>query len=67
MLDTKSDPHIALLQIISTLLGLVLPNPAKLLFNHTIRGIMPTINRPVIDTKWWWTLQGISQKTNEKW
>ena len=43
---TKSDPHIALLQIRSTPLGPGLPSPATLLFNHPIRSIMPTINRP---------------------
>ena len=47
--DTKSDPHIALLQIRSTPLGLGLPSPTTLLFNHPIRGIMPIINRPPID------------------
>ena len=38
--DTKSNPHIALLQIRSTTLGPELPGPATLLFNHPIRGIM---------------------------
>ena len=46
-LDTKSDPHIALLQIRSAPLG---PGQshAILLFNDPIRGIMPIINRPLI-------------------
>ena len=44
--DTKSDPHTVLLQIRSTPLGPGLPSPATLLFNHTIKGIMSTINRP---------------------
>ena len=47
-LDTKSDSHIALLQMISTSLGPGLPSPAMLLFNHPIRGIMSVINRPPI-------------------
>ena len=47
-LDAKSDPHIALLQIISRPLGLGLPSPATLLFNHPVRGIMPIINGPPI-------------------
>ena len=46
--DTKSDPHIALFWIRSTPLGLGLPSPTTLLFNHPIRGIMPIINRPLI-------------------
>ena len=46
--DTKSDPHIALLQIRSTPLGLGLPSPATLLFNHPIRGIMAIIYRPLV-------------------
>ena len=46
--DTKSDPHIALLQIRSTPLGPRLPSPTRLLFNHPIRGIMPSINRSLI-------------------
>ena len=47
-IDTKSDPHIAFLQIRLTPLGTGLPSPATLLFNHPIRGIMPKINRPPI-------------------
>ena len=43
---TKSDPHTALLQIRLTLLWPGLPSPATLLFNHPIRGLMLTINRP---------------------
>ena len=39
--DTKSDPHISLLQMRSTQLGPGLPSPATLLFNHPIRCIMP--------------------------
>ena len=46
--DTKSDPHMALLQIRSTPLGPGLPSHATLLFNCPIRGIMPIINRPPI-------------------
>ena len=48
--DTKSDIHIALLQIRSTLLGPGLQSPATLLFNHPIRGTMPIINRLPIST-----------------
>ena len=47
-LQTKSYPHIALLQIRSTPLGLGLPIPTTLLFNCLIRGTMPTINGPTI-------------------
>ena len=47
-LDTKSDPHKALLQIRSTPLGPGLPYCTTLLFNHPIRGIMSTINIPPI-------------------
>ena len=46
--DTKSHPHIALLQIRSTPLKPRLPSPTTLLCNSLIRGIMPTINRPLI-------------------
>ena len=42
-LDTKSDPHIALLQIKSTPLWLRLPGLATLSFNPPIRGIIPII------------------------
>ena len=41
----KCDPHIALLQIRMTPLGLGLPSPATMLFSHSIRGIMPIISR----------------------
>ena len=43
--DTKSDPHVDLLHIISTPLGSGLPSPATLLFNHPIRCIMPILTR----------------------
>ena len=43
--DTKSDPHIALLQIRSTPLGPQLPSSAMLLLNHLIRGIMQILTR----------------------
>ena len=46
--DTKSDMHIALLQIRSTPLGQGLPSPARLLFNNPIRGIMPILSRSPI-------------------
>ena len=46
--DTKFDPHIDFLQIKSSPLGLGLPSPAALLFNHPVRGIMLTVNRPPI-------------------
>ena len=50
-LDTKFDPHIALLQIRSMPQGLGLPITAMLLFNHPIRAIMPIINRlPIVLT-----------------
>ena len=48
--DTNDDPHKALLQIRSTQLGQGLSSPRTLLINHTIRGIMPILNRPQIIT-----------------
>ena len=47
-IDTKSDPHIALLQIRSTPPLQGLPSSVTLLFNCPIRDIMPIINRPLI-------------------
>ena len=44
----KSDTHVALLQIKSTLLGPGLPCLATLLFNHPVKGIMPIFGRPPI-------------------
>ena len=44
-LDTKGDPHTALLQIRMTLLEPGLPSLATILFNCPIRGIVPIINR----------------------
>ena len=41
--DTKSDPHIDLLQIRSIPSGPGLPNHTTLLFNHPIRGKMPKL------------------------
>ena len=38
--DSGSDVHMAVLQIRTTPLGQGLPNPATLLFNHLVRGIM---------------------------
>ena len=43
--DTKSDIHLALLQVRMMPLGPGLPSPATLLFNCSARGIMPIINR----------------------
>ena len=45
----KSDIHIALLQIRSTLLGPGLPSPAMLLCNHPITCIRPVVNTPPIN------------------
>ena len=42
--DSRSDLHIALLQIQMTPLGQGLPSPATMLFNCPIRGIMPITN-----------------------
>ena len=55
LLQTRSstcfpDIHIAFLQIKSTLLGPGLPSHAMLLFNCPIRGIMPIINKPPINS-----------------
>ena len=47
-IDTKSDIHIALLQITSTPLGPGLSSSEMLLFNHPIQGIMPIVNRQPI-------------------
>ena len=46
--DSRSDAHIALLQMQMTPLGQGLPSPATMLFNCPIRGIMPVINRPLM-------------------
>ena len=43
--DSKTDPHVALLEIQMMLLGQGLPSPATMLFNHPIRSIMSVINR----------------------
>ena len=48
--DSGSDIHTALLQIRLTPLGQGLPCPATLLFNCLVRGIMPIIDRPLINT-----------------
>ena len=48
--DTKSDPHITLLQIRSTQLVPQLPSAATLLFNHQTRGIMPILCRPPLNS-----------------
>ena len=45
-LNTKGDPHIALLQIRMTPLEPGLPSLATILFNNPIRSTMPKINRP---------------------
>ena len=47
--DTNSDIYIALLQIRATPLGAGLPSTATLLFKHPIRGMMPILNRPLIN------------------
>ena len=41
--DSRSDPHIALLQTCTTPLGHGLPSPAMMLFNYPIRDIMPAV------------------------
>ena len=46
--DSRSDLHIALLQIQMTPLGQGLASHTTMLFNHLIRGIMPVVNRPLI-------------------
>ena len=43
--DSRSDPHIALLQIQMMPLGQGLPSPATMLTNQPIRDMMPVINR----------------------
>ena len=43
--DSRSEPHIALLQIQTTPLGQGFPSPAKMMFNWLIRCTMPVINR----------------------
>ena len=48
MFGTKGDAQVALLQIRMTPLGLGLPCPTTMLFNHPIRGIMPIISQPLI-------------------
>ena len=49
-IDTKSDIHKALVQLRSTLLGQGLPSPAVVLFNCPVRGIMPIVNRLLINS-----------------
>ena len=49
-IDTKSDTHIPLLQIRSTLPGAGLPSSTMLLFNPAIRGIMPIFIRPSVNS-----------------
>ena len=44
-IKTNKDVHIALLQIRASPLEPGLPNPATLLFNHPICGIMSIMNR----------------------
>ena len=46
--DSRSDPHIALLQIHMIPLGQELSSPATMLFNHPIIGRLPVINRPPV-------------------
>ena len=46
--DTKSDIHLALLQVRMMPVGPGPPSPATLLFNHPTMGIMPIINRVLI-------------------
>ena len=48
MLGVQKWSSHSLLQIRITPLGQGLPNPAIMLFNHPIRGIMPVVNRPPI-------------------
>ena len=48
ILNIKSNPHTALLQIRWTHLGPGMPSSARLLFNHWIRCIIPAIERPLI-------------------
>ena len=46
--DTGWDVRLALLQITLTLVGPGLPNPAVILFNRPIQGILPKIKRAQI-------------------
>ena len=46
--DTKSDIHLALLQVITMPLGPGIPSLATLLFNCPTRGIVALINRPPV-------------------
>ena len=48
--NSGGDVHIALLQIRTTPLGQGLPSPATLLLNCLGRGIMPIMDRPLINT-----------------
>ena len=45
--DTNSDVYLALLQIEPTPIGPVLPTPAALMFNRSVRGLMPKLSRPL--------------------
>ena len=48
-MDSGNDIHMALLQIITTLMGQGIPSPATLLFNHLVCSVMPVKDRkPVI-------------------
>ena len=47
--DSRSNPHIALLQICITPLGQGFCSPTIMLFNWLIRGVLPVINRPLVD------------------
>ena len=49
-IKTNEDIHVALLQIRSIPLEPVLLSPATLLFNNSIQGIMPIINRLPINS-----------------
>ena len=46
--DSNGDIHMALLQICTTPLGQGLLSPATLLFNHSVCGVMPVIDRKPI-------------------
>ena len=48
--DSRTDPHVALLQIQMMLLGQGLASPFTMLFNCLIRDIMSIINRPPVGT-----------------
>ena len=50
-IHTKSNKHIAVLQIRSTQLQPALPSHATLLFNIPARGIMPILSRLLISSK----------------